>query len=169
MTKKKDPKDLKKRGPKPIIPSAKDAQKKIDEYFAYCDARIQQVYSAKADGVIEVLNPAPYTVPGLAYALGFSEKSSLYNQTDPEIIDVIKRALLKIESDHNEKMIDKGVAGSLFSLKNHFGYVDEQKHEHTGKDGGPIETVDRSRALSELMMIIPFIASQITEKKEGEK
>lgn len=139
MTKRKDPKDKKKTGPKPVNSNPDALMKKINEYFDFCDNRIQQVYSPKAEAVIEVINPAPYTVPGLAYACGYSCRQTLYDQSDPVIADIIKRALLRIEADHNEKMIEKGVAGALFALKNHWGYVDAINHEMTGKDGGAIK------------------------------
>ena len=39
--------------------SVEELQSKIDEYFDFCDNRIQQVYSKKQDAVIEIINPEP--------------------------------------------------------------------------------------------------------------
>jgi len=99
----------------------------IDEYFTYCDNRIQQVYSAKADGVIEVLDPAPYTMAGLAYALGMDRRSLLNYSKKEQFFPTIKRARERVERDVEERMNDKGrfTVGLIFNAKNNFGWVEK--------------------------------------------
>ena len=116
-------------GRPPLYTNADDVQKIIDEYFAYCDNRIQQVYSAKADGVIEVMNPAPYTMSGLAVALGMDRRSLLNYSKKEQFFPTIKEARDKVEADIEERMNDKQTftPGLIFNAKNNFGWVDAQR------------------------------------------
>ena len=101
-----------------------DMEPLIEEYFNKCD-----------------LAEEPYTVPGLAYALGFADKSSLVDYSkNSEFSFTIKRAKARIESQRNRRLVDgKGnTAGMIFDLKNNFGWSDSRTIEHTGSDGGPI-------------------------------
>ena len=101
----------------------------IEEYFLYCDNRIQHIYSAKADGVIEVINPAPYTMSGLALALDMDRKSLLNYSKQEDFFPTIKKAREKVEADIEERMNDKQTftPGLIFNAKNNFGWVDAQR------------------------------------------
>ena len=107
----------------------------IEEYFDYCDNRIQHIYSAKADGVIEVMNPAPYTMSGLAVKLGMDRRSLLNYSKDERFFPTIKAARDKVEADIEERMNDKQTftPGLIFNAKNNFGWVDQTKVEHSGE------------------------------------
>jgi len=101
----------------------------IEEYFNYCDNRIQHIYSAKADGVIEVMNPAPYTMSGLALALDMDRKSLLNYSKQEDFFPTIKKARERVEADIEERMNDKQTftPGLIFNAKNNFGWVDAQR------------------------------------------
>lgn len=116
-------------GRPPLYTNADEVQNIIDEYFTYCDNRIQQVYSAKADGVIEVMNPAPYTMSGLAVALGMDRRSLLNYSKKEQFFPTIKEARDKVEADIEERMNDKQTftPGLIFNAKNNFGWVDAQR------------------------------------------
>ena len=118
------------------LKSAKEVQSKIDEYFAYCDNRIRQVYSAKSEGVIEVLDPAPYTMSGLAVSLGIDRRTLLNYSNKEEFFPTIKAARDKVEADVEERMNDKQTftPGLIFNAKNNFGWKDrtEQDITHSG-------------------------------------
>lgn len=100
---------------RPLKPeSVKAAQSAVDEYFAKCDE----------DG-------APYTVNGLALALGLHRATLLdYEQNDrgrPEeqekrrkISDIIKNAKAKVEESLESRAIigKSSPAGPIFILKN---------------------------------------------------
>ena len=103
----------------------------IDEYFDYCDNRIQQVYSAKAEGVIEVMNPAPYTMSGLAVKLGMDRRSLLNYSKMEQFFPTIKAARDRVEADIEERMNDKQTftPGLIFNAKNNFGWKDQQHQE----------------------------------------
>lgn len=146
------------RGRPKLFKSVDDITDKIDAYFSYCDNRIQQVYSAKADGVIEVMNAAPYTLSGLAYALGVDRKT-LYNYSkDQDFFPTIKRARDRVEADIDERMSDKQTftPGLIFNAKNNFGWVDQTKVEHSGE-------INRNATEEELDAIIERARSKTSQ------
>jgi len=122
--------------------------RKTDEYLLQCK---EQAISA--------------TIPGLAYALGFSNRSSLYSAMEymdarPDMKDTrasvaytLKRAKLFIESQRVQRMVDgKGnVIGAIFSLKTNFGYIDKQVIESSIKVAQAISPEDRE-ALKDLAL-----------------
>jgi len=112
-----------------LFTSVGDLSQKVEEYFDYCDNRIQQVYSAKADGVIEVMNPAPYTMSGLALRLGMDRRSLLNYSKDEQFFPTIKAARDRVEADVEERMNDKQTftPGLIFNAKNNFKWVDQQE------------------------------------------
>ena len=116
-------------GRPPKFKTPEDMQMQIEAYFATCDE-----------------NKRPYTVPGLALALGFSSRSSLFdyatrNAGHEEFADTIKTAKLHIEAQRAEALVTcKGnPAGMIFDLKNNFGWKDQQNVELTGAQGGPVQ------------------------------
>lgn len=104
----------KKRGAKPLFASAADMQQKIDLYFATRDEE----------------NPPTYS--GLALALGFCDRQSLYDYAarSEEFSCTIKKARARVdEAIEKMGMTGKGSASFLiFVLKNH-GWTDEIKSE----------------------------------------
>jgi hypothetical protein len=77
-------------------------------------------------------NPQKPTVTGLAHFLGFESRQSLYDyKCREETSYTIKRAILKIESIHEERLYDPNSTGSIFWLKNR-DWSDKQSHEHSG-------------------------------------
>lgn len=59
------------------------------------------------------------TVTGLSYHLGFESRQSMYDYKErPKFSYSIKRAVLYIESLHEENLYTTGAAGSIFWLKN---------------------------------------------------
>jgi hypothetical protein len=86
-------------------------QEKIDNYFKDCDER-----------------KAKYTVPGLALALGFLSRASIWDYGKLlEFNDTIKRAMLKMESQRAEDLLtENNPVGKIFDLKNNFGWKDQK-------------------------------------------
>lgn len=102
-----------------IYDSPREFSMKADDYFAQCD-------EAKK----------PYTVAGLAYALGFSRRDTLTQdyakgENHAAFHDVAKRALLRVERQFEERLMDpKGnPAGPIFWLKAAAGLSDKQPGE----------------------------------------
>jgi len=111
-------------GRPPKFSSPEQMQVLIDDYFKACDRKKN-----------------PYTVPGLALALGFESRFSIRDYEEKEeFTHTIKKAKLRIEKQRVDWLIQgKGsTAGQIFDLKNNFGWRDVQEIEHSGK-GGPID------------------------------
>lgn len=120
-------------GRPPLYKTVEDLQAIIDEYFNWCDARIQQVYSPKLESVIEVINPAPYTMAGLARRIGMSRQALSEYANSDKFGDTIKEARAKVQEDVETRLMEKQATGAIFNLKNNFGYRDEKQLDHTSK------------------------------------
>ena len=118
-------------------------EKKIDDYFNLCDEKDH-----------------PYTIPGIAYHLGFADRSSLYNYEEkPEFSYLLKKARQKVEDYYNRILISRQgqVAGLIFLLKNHFDYRDQ-------KDVAVAHSYDKD---SDKIDFISRIPSKKTQQDQG--
>lgn len=114
-------------GRPPFYKSAEEMQKKIDAYFDECDGKLltnpdgtpiltkwgQEIYIGKK----------PYTVTGLALALGFNSRQALlnYQAREEEFNYTITRAKARVEAYAEGRLYDKdGSSGAQFNLKNNF-------------------------------------------------
>ena len=88
-----------------------------DEGKPYLDKNYQPI----------IVNRIPPSVAGLAYALGFKSRQSLFDyDADKTFLDIISRAKLRIEIYNNSRLYDKdGVQGAKFNLTVNYGYVDK--------------------------------------------
>jgi hypothetical protein len=109
----------------PKYKTAKELQKKIDEYFKTGVKKRQiEIGRGEAKKVIEI--PVP-TITGLVLFCGFSCRSSFYDyQEKEEFTYTIKRARTMIEQEYEEQLSINGGAGPIFALKN-FGWHDKQE------------------------------------------
>ena len=131
--------------------SVAEMQKAIDAYFAACDAHMSP-FVTKIGTVVDVSDPTPYTMTGLAETIGISRKRLKdYEGRDDdygeEFRPTIARAREMVERDSEERLqrgkgSDRGI---MFSLKNNYGWRDTQEIEHRGGIG--IEISDRGRSL----------------------
>ena len=89
-------------------------QEDIDKYFAECDEKGK-----------------PYTVSGLAYALGTNRQTLINYEAKEQFFDTIKDAKAKIERFNEELLYSKDVSttGVIFNLKNNYGWKDKQEIE----------------------------------------
>jgi ribosomal protein S14 len=104
------------RPPKYTEPSKMEVA--IDDYFTQC----------KADD-------RPYTIMGLALALGMCRDTLCEYAKNGEFSDIVKNAKLKVELSVEERLFAGNPTGCIFWLKNHAGYKDKHETELTGKDG----------------------------------
>lgn len=123
-------------GRPPMYKTAKEIQKKIDEYFEECkgkpfyDENGVLVRDKYGFPVYEGVRPP--TITGLALALGFTSRQALLNyQAKEEFVDTIMRAKTKVECYAEERLFDKdGANGAKFSLANNFdGWKDKKEIE----------------------------------------
>lgn len=98
------------------IKSVKAMQTSIDAYFENTKTEV-----TARDGTTRCI-PGPYTVTGLALAIGLSGRSSLMNyEFRPEFRDAVRRAKSRVEEYCERRLFDReGVQGAKFSLANNF-------------------------------------------------
>jgi len=119
-------------GRPPKYETVEEVQALIDGYFE------KDAYISIGDA--KVFSP---TIAGLAYALDLSRQGLLEYQGKPEFSDTIKKAKQRVEIALEQRLYAASPVGTIFNLKNNFGWKDKQETEITGKDGGPVETVSR--------------------------
>ncbi|MBU6501160.1 MAG: hypothetical protein KGJ89_05325 [Patescibacteria group bacterium] len=113
--------------------TVEELQKAIDEYFAFCDARTKKIWDDDKQKEIMVSYPAPYTMHGLARAMGIDRDTLINYSHKEEFFGAIKAARQKVAEDVETRLMDgKAQAGAIFNLKNNFGWKDEQKHDIEG-------------------------------------
>lgn len=123
-------------GRPPKFESAEQMQELIDKYFTECDGKplldengvpIRNKY-----GKIIRDDRKPYTITGLALALGFATRKSLLEyEGKEEFVNTILRAKSRVERYAEERLYDKdGANGAKFSLANNFkGWSEKQQIE----------------------------------------
>jgi hypothetical protein len=123
-------------GRPPLFESAEQMQVLIDKYFEECDGKILLDKDGEPVrnkyGKIIRDDRKPYTVTGLALALGFTTRQALLNyEGKQEFVDTIKRAKARVEKYAEERLYDKdGSNGAKFSLANNFkGWTEKQQIE----------------------------------------
>ena len=107
--------------------TVEELQKAIDKYFK--EAKPELIA-----GTESYKHNCP-TITGLAYALGFESRQSMYDyEKDSKFSYTIKRARLRIENQYEINLSDPSVkpAGSIFALKNIGNWKDKQDIEVTG-------------------------------------
>ncbi len=99
-----------------MFQSVEIMQEKIDEYFKDCKE-----------------SKEPLCITGLCIALSCDRVTLLNYSKDEEFFSTIKKAKLLCEN-YAEKQLYKGrnVVGSIFNLKNNYGWREKTEVEHSG-------------------------------------
>lgn len=106
--------------------AVEEMQRRADQYFEDCDGKPllgpdgQPMFDKYGNMI--VVGAKPYTMTGLALALGFNSRSTLLDyQGKDRFSDTITRAKAKVEQYAEERLFDKdGANGAKFSLANNF-------------------------------------------------
>jgi len=90
----------------------KELEKLIDDYFIMCDEKGK-----------------PYTMSGLALAIGCDRRTLINYGNDEDFFLTIKKARDRVENFAEEKLYDRNVptVGVIFNLKNNWNWVDKQE------------------------------------------
>jgi len=122
-----------------------DMQKRIDLYFLSCRCR-QEENPELLKGlsnedllIIYDIDDTFPTVTGLALALDMSRRSLCDYEIKDEFIHAVKKAKQRVEAFIEQRLYHNNATGSIFNLKNNFGWKDKTESETYGKDGGAIE------------------------------
>ena len=123
-------------GKPPYYNSVEEMQRAIDKYFEECDGKPFLDKDGNPvrnkDGKVIKDDRRPYTITGLALALGFNSRQALLNyQAKDEYHDTILRAKARVERYAEERLYDNnGANGAKFSLANNFkGWTEKQQIE----------------------------------------
>ena len=79
----------------------------------------------------------PYTITGLALALGTDRTTIINYENRNEFFDTIREFKNKCECYAEEIALNKGHSGSIFALKN-YGWRDSHDLNHGGQSDKPI-------------------------------
>ena len=120
-----------------VFKSVKELEAKIQDYFDWCDNGFAKVVDKDTGEEKLVSKPTPYTMSGLAYALGVDRKTLLNYSHKEEYFPTIKKAKTRIEQSVEERLLGSTgvVAGQIFALKQNFGWdaltnEDDKKEAH---------------------------------------
>lgn len=87
-------------------------------------------------------HPDHPTQTGLALHLGFESRQSLFDYKERQDFSyTIKRALSRIDNEHEKRLYEGKNTGSIFYLKNR-GWSDKSEIEHSGELKLPTLTVE---------------------------
>jgi hypothetical protein len=148
--------------------SVEELQSKIAAYFAECDPRVIDItewveardksgkllkddaglnYLVEVDHKVKT-KQIDYTITGLAIALGTTRQTLLEyegevsgrDSKDPRYADTIKDAKTKIEAYWEQKLASPSPTGTIFNLKNNYGWKDKTEQDLTtgGDKIGPV-------------------------------
>jgi len=135
--------------------TVEELQEKIDAYFAACDPHTEDVTEwvnardtsgqLKKDEnglnyLVEVSHKImteqiPYTVTGLALALDTSRETLINYEDRVEYFDTIKVAKERIQNYLELNLNSPSPTGTIFNLKNNYGWKDKTESEITNPDG----------------------------------
>jgi len=108
----------------------------IDAYFEECNGKpfLDEDGNPMRNKYGKIIRDdrKPYTITGLALALGFTSRQALLNyEGKEEFVDTITRAKARVERYAEERLYDKdGANGAKFSLANNFkGWSEKQQIE----------------------------------------
>lgn len=87
--------------------------------------------------VIDEEHAKPPTMAGLALALGYSNRRSIYDAEarNDEFSLLIKKARITIENYWESKLAGQACTGAIFWLKNHADYKDKTQQELSTPEG----------------------------------
>jgi len=94
--------------------SVEKLEKAIEQYFAETEIREK-----------------PYTMSGLAYYLDMDRQTLLNYSKEEQFFGTIKKARDRVELWWEENLQGNSVTGTIFNLKNNFGWKDKTEQEST--------------------------------------
>ena len=105
------------------------------------------------------------TLSGLCLHLGFYDKESFshYDTYGDDFSRTVKKARMRIEDDRHQRLANPACTGIIFDLKANHGWQDKQTLEHTGADGGPIQSQATIKVTEAPPEVLEWLASQKVE------
>lgn len=75
----------------------------------------------------------PVTISGLAVYLGITKQTLLNYKKDDKLVDILDFAWTQCENYAEEQLFGSKPVGSIFNLKNNYGWKDQQDYKHQGE------------------------------------
>lgn len=137
-------------GRPPKYKTPEEMQRIIDLYFLTCKVhRLQSLEEESPETMLTGLSDEDLhivndiddvrpTVSGLALALDMTTEALRNYEVKEEFLATVKRAKQKIENALENNLYGQAVTGTIFNLKNNFGWKD--KTEISGDPDRPLET-----------------------------
>ena len=113
-----------------IFDTADEMQEAVDAYFA-------SLQPVDDDGLPNG-DPEPTTITGLALALDMTRETLVQYGRDEAFSDTVKKAKMRVELFLERRLYGQAPAGTIFNLKNNFGWKDQQDHKLSGDPEAPI-------------------------------
>ena len=145
-------------GRPPLYKTPEEMQRIIDLYYFAIKNRemgedeIKSMLSEKEDAelVMSIDDIVP-TVSGLAYVLGMTTEAFRNYEQKDEFLATVKKAKQRVEMSLEQRLAGNAVTGSIFNLKNNFGWKDKTEQDiNLGLTDLTDEQLDaRLRALNE--------------------
>ena len=127
-------------GRPPKYKTPEEMQRIIDLYFLACKCHQNENEPEYLEGlsdddllVVNDIDDVFPTVTGMALALDLTRQSLLDYQEKDLFLDTIKKAKTRIESSIEQRLFYNNPTGSIFNLKNNFGWKDKTEQDTTIK------------------------------------
>jgi len=113
--------------------TVEELENEIERYFDLCDSKTKSVYDNRTKCVVDIDDPDPYTMSGLAYTIGVDRKTLINYKKRELYFPTIKRARRKVEADVEKRSLSTPYqSGCIFNLKNNFDWKDKRETKHSG-------------------------------------
>lgn len=120
-------------GRPPKYKTPEEMQEVIDAYFLACkvnnlddpEAYLEKLPDHQQEAIKDIDDRRP-TICGLAYVLDMSRQALCDYEKKDQFLDTIKKAKLRIEKHLEQRLDGNAAVGTIFNLKNNFGWKDSQ-------------------------------------------
>ena len=125
-------------GRPPLYEDPEDMRHLIDLYFLACkchqkeDPDLLEGLDTADLLIVNDIDDVIPTVSGLAYLLGMTTKGLRDYDKKDDFCSTVKKAKQRIEMTLEQRLGGHNVVGTIFNLKNNFGWKDKSELEQTG-------------------------------------
>ena len=125
-------------GRPPLYKTPEEMQRVIDLYFLACRVLRtddEELLIGLEEDDLDIIKKIEDVVPaisGLAYTLGMSTEAFRNYEQKDEFLATVKRAKQRVEMSLEQRLAGNAVTGSIFSLKNNFGWKDKIENNISG-------------------------------------
>jgi len=123
-----------------LYPTPKEMQHVVDLYYLVCKAhqldKPELLEDLSEDDLLVVngIEDVTPSISGLAYTLGMSTEAFRNYEQKGGFLATVKRAKQRVEMSLEQRLAGNAVTGSIFSLKNNFGWKDKTEVDNTNKN-----------------------------------